>query len=131
MKTINTAVGYTEFAFKDENGEAFASFKIIPTDPRLMSRCKNISQFFSDIATGNSSNVFDAESREKEIEDSFCTLLGYDCRESLFGRIAATDIMADGRTFSHHVLDALIQHIGPEIQKRRRANIARYTGKYL
>ena len=131
MKTVKTNVGYTEFAFRDENGEIFASFKINPTDPRLVSRCKNIAKFFENIATGTSKTVMDAEAKEKAVEDSFCDFLGYDCRNSLFGRIAATDIMADGRMFSNHVLDALIQHIGPEIAKRRRANIARYTGKYV
>jgi hypothetical protein len=56
--------------------------------------------------------------------------LGYDCKKSLFGRIAATDIMADGRCFASHVLDVLAEHIGPEIRKRRAQLLARHTAKY-
>lgn len=130
MEIINTKVGYATFAFKDEEGAVFASFKINPTDPRLMERCKNIAKFFSDCAAGKVEGANDAAAFEKMVEDKFCTFLGYDCRESLFGRVAATDVMADGRTFANHILDTMIQKIGPEIAARRRANIARYTAKY-
>lgn len=131
MEVIKTNVGYSTFVFRDEDGDEFARFKINPTDPRLQARCKNIAQFFADVASGKIKGVNDADALEKAIEDKFCTFLGYDCRESLFGRVAATDVMADGRTFANHVLDTMIQKIGPEIAKRRRANVARYTGKYV
>lgn len=131
MEVIKTNVGYSTFVFRDEDGDEFARFKINPTDPRLQTRCKNIAQFFSDVASGKIRDINDSAALETAIEDKFCTFLGYDCRESLFGRVAATDVMADGRTFANHVLDAMIQKIGPEIAKRRRANINRYVGKYV
>lgn len=131
MEVIKTKVGYSTFVFKDEDGDEFAKFKINPTDPRLMERCKNIAQFFSDVAEGKIKDINDAAGLEQAIEDKFCAFLGYDCRNSLFGRVAATDVMADGRTFANHVLDTMIQKIGQEIAKRRRENINRYAGKYV
>lgn len=130
METVKINVGYSTFVFKDEHGDEFAKFKINPTDPRLMERCKNISRFFSDCASGKIEDVNDSSVFEKMVEDKFCEFLGYDCRASLFGRVAATDVMSDGRTFANHVLETMIAKIGPEIASRRRANIARYTGKY-
>lgn len=130
METVKINVGYSTFVFKDEDGDEFAKFKINPTDPRLMDRCKNISKFFSDCVSGRIENVNDSSTFEKMVEDKFCEFLGYNCRFELFGRVAATDVMADGRTFANHVLETMIAKIGPEIAKRRRANIERYTGKY-
>lgn len=131
MEVIKTKVGYVTFAFRDEDGDEFARFKINHTDPRLMSRCKNIADFFADVSKGNVKDVTNAEELEAAIQDKFCSFLGYDCRESLFGRVAAMDVMADGRTFAHHVLDVLVQKVGAEIAKRRRENIQKYTGKYV
>lgn len=131
MNSIKINVGFTTFAFRDENGDTFASLKINPTDPRLHARCKEIAQYFADIAAGKNKDVTSKAAQEKALQDKFCAFLGYDCRESLFGWVAATSEMADGRMFATHVLDTLAQHIGAEISKRRQANIQRYTKKYL
>lgn len=124
----NVKTGFVRFTFTDEDGDMFASFKINPTDPRLEKRCRSISEYFGNLAK-TAENKPGAEF-EEIVEDKFCEFLGYDCRTSLFGQVAATDIMADGRMFASHILDTMMQKIGPEIQKRRRANIDRYAGKY-
>lgn len=121
---INT--GSVKFTFTDTDGEIFAWFKLNPTDPRLLKRCKTMMDFFMDAGK----NVRSPSQWEETVEKKFSEFLGYDCSRSLFGRIAATDVMSDGRIFASHVLDVLIANVGPEIQKRREAQKARYTAKY-
>lgn len=129
MKTIDSAVnvGWVKFTFTDEDGEVFASFKIKPTDPRLMERCKNISGFFKELGSAGGEKT--AAEWERIVEDKFCEFLGYDCRKSLFEQVAATDVL-NGKLFASHILDAVIREVGPYVRQRRAANIARHTGKY-
>lgn len=124
----NTVIdtGCMTFTFSDKDGEQFAWFKLNPTDPRIIKKCKNMADIFSTAGK----NVSSHDEWEDFVEQRFCVFLGYDCRQSLFGRIAATDIMNDGRCFAAHVLDVMIEHVGPEIKKRRAQNLARYTAKY-
>ena len=121
---INT--GSVKFTFEDKDGEIFAWLKLNPTDPRLLKKCKDMMDFFM----GAGKNVTSPSQWEEIVEKKFSEFLGYDCRKSLFGRIAATDTMNDGRMFASHVLDVLITNIGPEIKKRREAQKAKYTAKY-
>ena len=122
--TIDT--GRMIFTFSDNDGEQFAWFKLSPTDPRILDKCKRIAECFD--AGGEK---FDSRSEWEEfVENKFCEFLGYDCKESLFGRVAATDIMGDGRLFATHILDVMVEHLGPEIRKRRAQLMARHTAKY-
>lgn len=129
MKTIDSAVnvGWVKFTFTDEDGEVFASFKIKPTDPRILERCKNVAGVFQDLSNVASGKT--AVEVENIVEEKFCELLGYDCRSSLFGQVAATDTI-DGKLFLNHILAAMLREIGPYVRQRRAANIARHTGKY-
>lgn len=122
--TIDTSS--VHFTFTDNDGEVFASFKLNPTDPRLLKKCKEMADFF----TSKSTHASDPLTFENTVEEMFCKFLGYDCRQSLFGRIAATDVMGDGNTFAAHVINTMIEHVGPEIKRRRAENLARYTAKY-
>ena len=114
------------FTFTDTSGEQFAHFKLNPTDPRIMSKCKDMATIFADVPKTIKTHL----QWEEFVEDKFCEFLGYDCKQSLFGRIAATDIMKDGRPFASHVLDVMIAHVGPEIKRRHAENLARHLGKY-
>lgn len=124
----NTVIdtGSMTFTFTDNDGDMFAWFKLNPTDPRMLKKCKTMAEFF--LTAGK--NARTPVEFEDIVEKKFCEFLGYDCRQSLFGRIAATDIMKDGRCFASHVLDVMIAHVGPEIKKRREKNLAKYTAKY-
>lgn len=126
QKNTPVDTGSINFTFTDNDGEVFASFKLNPTDPRLLKKCKEMAAFFA-TASIQASDPLDFENT---IEDMFCKFLGYDCRQSLFGRIAATDVMGDGNTFAAHVINTMIEHVGPEIKRRRAENLARYTAKY-
>lgn len=131
MLNTNVNTGFIKFTFTDEDGDIFASFKLNPTDPRLHFRVKEIGKFFSEFSDGKvpqtTQEMLDVENA---VESKFCELLGYDCRATMFSRVAATDIMGDGRMFLMHVMETLVQNVAPEIRKRRRANIEKYTSKY-
>ena len=124
----NTVIdtGSVKFTFTDKDGDVFAYFKLNPTDPRLLKKCKSMMDFF--MTAGE--NVKSPSQWEEMVEKKFSEFLGYDCSSSLFGRIAATDVMKDGRIFASHVLDTMIAHIGPEIQKRRKERVEKYTARY-
>lgn len=125
-KKITVDTGSITFTFTDNDGDQFAWFKLNPTDPRIMDKCKKMADVFMTAGKQFSTHM----EWEEFVEQKFCEFLGYDCCQSLFGRIAATDIMGDGRCFASHVLDAMIAHVGPEIRKRRAKNLAKYTAKY-
>lgn len=114
------------FTFTDADDEQFAFFKLNPTDPRILGKCKDMAAMFADVPA----TVKTHEQWEEFVEDKFCEFLGYDCRKTLFGRIAATDIMKDGRPFASRVLDVMIAYVGPEIRRRQAENMARHLGKY-
>ena len=114
------------FTFSDKDEEMFAWFKLNPTDPRVLKKIKNMMDAFMVIGK----NARSASEYEEIVEKKFCEFLGYDCRQSLFGRIAATDIMKDGRCFASHVIDAMLAYVAPEIQRRRTERVAKYTAKY-
>lgn len=114
------------FTFTDAAGEQFAHFKLNPTDPRIMHKCKDMATVFANAPETIKTHL----QWEEFVEDKFCEFLGYDCKKSLFGRIAATDIMKDGRPFASHVIDVMIAHVGPEIKRRHAENLARHLGKY-
>lgn len=124
----NTVIdtGSMTFTFSDKAGNQFAWFNLNPTDPRILRKCKNLADVFDTAGERITSHI----AWEELVEQQFCDFLGYDCRKSLFGRIAATDIMNDGRIFAFHILDVIIANVGPEIKKRRAKNLARYTAKY-
>lgn len=125
-KNINLNTGSVTFTFTDSDGDVFAHFKLNPTDPRLLKKCKDMANFFFSMTENRPADT----DYEELVEQKFCEFLGYDCKQSLFGRMAATAIFNDGRIFAAYVLDAVIAHIGPEIRKRRAANVARYTARY-
>jgi hypothetical protein len=122
----NIDTGSITFTCTDNDGDQFSWMKLNPTDPRIMNKCKNMADAFMSSGDKFASHI----QWEEFVEDKFCEFLGYDCKKSLFGRIAATDIMADGRCFASHVIDILVEHIGPEIRKRRAQILARHTAKY-
>lgn len=67
------------------------------------------------------------------VEAKVCYILGYDARSELFGRIAATAILPDGRPFVCVVLDAISGELNRAEQERRDKRmeaVKRHTAKY-
>lgn len=117
--------GEMTLTFTNNHGESFASLRLNPTNPVFLARCKNMAEFFA-----NPKRYASAEEFETEMEQKFCEFLGYDCKDSLFGKVGATAVMSDGRMFMFHVVDSLIQYVGPELRRRKAENLAKYVAKY-
>ena len=137
MNTIKTSISDSVmlFTFSDFNEDVVASFRMNPADVKLAKRCNEISDYFANIRDGisNISTLQDAINLNDEIEGKVCYLLGYDARSSLFSQISATSIMADGNMFVTTVIKVIADHVGYEIEKRKKSMLAaveKYTAKY-
>lgn len=125
---MNTQIdtGSILFTFTDAFGDEIGRLKLNPTDPRMSKKCKRMAE----MCESASKETKTAIEWEEFTEQQFCEFLGYDCKGELFGRIAATAIMADDRIFALHILDVVMAHVAPEIKKRRANNLAKYLAKY-
>ena len=126
--------GFMHFALEDE-GETVTKFHINPGDVRLVARCQSISEYLGDIHNRIPDNAAHADVLQfnDNLEIKFSELLGYDVKETLFGNIPATAIMPDGSMFALKIMDAVIEHVLPELQKRRAAQcsaVKKYTDRY-
>lgn len=137
MAVINTGVGsaFMKFTFTDDEGETVASFRMNPADVKLAQRCQEISAYFEGLRdkTPQTATLNDAVALNDELEGKICYLLGYDAKQSLFGQISATSVMSDGNMFVVHVMNKIIDVIGPELQKRKQSMakaVKKHTAKY-
>lgn len=137
MAAVNTSIGSSlvKFTFTDADGEVVASFRMNPADVKLAQRCQEISSYFEDLEknTPEAATLEDAVKMNEELEDKICYLLGYDAKQSLFGIISATSILKNGELFVTTVVQKIIEHVGPEIKKRKQSfnnAVSRHTAKY-
>ena len=137
MSTINCGIGsaFLKFAFQDDDGETIASFRMNPADVKLAQRCKELSDYFTNLSknTDETETLEDAVKMNDELESKACYLLGYDARESLFGFVSATAIMPDGNMFIVHVMNKITEAVSPEIRKRQKAMekaVNKHTANY-
>jgi hypothetical protein len=133
-KNISIGSAFLKFTFTDEDGEVFSSFRLNPADIKLGQRCQELAAYFSSLSERipQTATVEEAVKFNDEMEDKICYLLGYDAKQSLFGQISATSIMADGNMFAVHVMNQIVDAVGPEIEKRKNAikKAEQYTAKY-
>lgn len=136
MAANNTNIGSSllKFTFTDEDGEVVASFRMNPADIKLCKRCQEVSAYYESLKdrTSEAASIDEVAQFNDELEEKICYLLGYNARESLFGMISATSIMADGNMFAIHVMNKIVEVVGPEIKKRQKSmeKAAEYTAKY-
>lgn len=136
-KTIDMNIGasLTKFTFSDADGDVFASFKMNVADARIIGKCHEIAEFFKDQSNHPpAASAGEAMAQlDKLVEDKFCYLLGYDCRQSLFGFMSPTTILADGEMFAVKVLERISEVVGAELKKRGEARakaVSKHTAKY-
>lgn len=137
MSTINTSIGASlmKFTFSDSDGDVIASFRMNPADIKLAQRCQEVSAYFETLhdSVPDTATLEDAIRFNQEMEEKVCYLLGYDAKDSLFGQVSATSIMADGNLFVTHVVNKIADAIGPEINKRKQNMenaVKKHTAKY-
>lgn len=134
---INTGLdsGLLKFTFTDSDGEVLASFRLNPTDVRLVKRCEEAGKAIDELMKTIPENAgLDEVTRcNEEIEKIFSNVLGYDVSESLFGIISATTILGNGDIFAFRVLERIGEALEPEMKKRRmkmQKAAHKYTKKY-
>ena len=137
MAVINSGIGssFLKFTFTDGDGDVVASFRMNPADVKLVQRCQEVSEYFNELRdnTPETATLEDALKMNAEMESKICYLLGYDATETLFGLISATSVMADGNMFIVHVMNKIVEAVGPEIRKRKQSMekaVAKHTAKY-
>lgn len=137
MAVVNTGIGSSllKFTFTDEGGDVVASFRMNPADVKLAQRCQEIAEFFENMQnnTPDTATLEDAIKFNDTLEEKICYLLGYDAKNTLFGLISATSIMGDGNLFATHVVNKIIEAVGPELKKRKQSMakaVAKHTAKY-
>lgn len=126
-------IGIIKHTFTDEDGDEFASCRINPTDVKLLKRAEEVSEFFQNAKVPDNVTPEELIEYNDMLEEKICHLLGYDARQELFGLLPATSINQDGEMWAVIVMDAINEHIAPEIEKRKSnmaAAIDKYTGKY-
>lgn len=133
-KSISSTSGMIKMSLEDMD-EQIASFRLNPADIKLLQRCQDVSDFFQGLAKmiPENASIEDAAKFNNEIEDKVCYLLGYDAKQTLFGQLSATAIMPDGNLFVVHVVDKILDAVGPELKKRQKAManaVSKHTAKY-
>lgn len=136
-QTVNTNLGSSilKVTFTDDDGEVVASFRLNPADVRLAGRVQEAANFFRKTAQSaqEQATAADILKYNNDVEEEICRVLGYDARESLFGFMSATTILADGEMFAQKILKRIEEAVLPEIKKRKAALAAavkKHTAKY-
>ena len=136
-QTVNTNLGSSilKFTFTDDDGEVVASFRLNPADVRLAGRVQETANFFRKAAQSapEQATAADILKYNNDVEEEICRVLGYDARESLFGFMSATTILADGEMFAKKVMRLISDAVIEDLRKRREAIMAavkKHTAKY-
>lgn len=133
-KSIEMNVGnaLTKIDFKDEDGIVVGFLKINLTDVRLVGKLNDCAAFFKNYKFDG----FDIEKLtaiDRDLMDKFCYVLGYDCRDTLFGVLSPTTIFEDGSMFAISILNKISEVFSAEVKQRaeaRKKAMEKYTQKY-
>ena len=124
--------GIQTYRFFDEEDNLITSFSINPADVSLMARCEETQAFFLENNLENASTAIEMLNANNLIEKQINYLLGVE--DTIFKKpLTATTIMPDGRIFAELILDTVLEHIKPELEKRAKAKkerLDKYVAKY-
>lgn len=131
---LNVGGLLTPIEFADADGFVIGRLKINLTDIRLVNKLKNISEFFAAYQMQSDGSGLDKMAAlDAELEEKFSYLLGYDCRDTLFGVLPPTAIFEDGEMFAIKIINVLGETISEQVKAKaaeRAAAIAQYTAKH-
>lgn len=122
-----------KFTFTDQEGEVVASCTLHSADIGTYQRCMTVMEWFQSNPAEGAETLEQYAAFNETVEAKVCYILGYDARSELFGRIAATAILPDGRPFVCVVLDAISGELNRAEQERRDKRmeaVKRHTAKY-
>lgn len=129
---IRVNSGVQTYRFFDEEDNLITSFSINPADISLLVRCEETQEFFAQNKFEDAKTAREMLEANNLIEKQMDYLLG--AEQSVFKKpLTATTIMPDGRTFAELILDTVLEHIKPELEKRAKAKkerLDKYVSKY-
>ena len=129
---IRVNSGVQTYRFFDEEDNLITSFSINPADISLLVRCEETQAFFEENKLEDAKTAREMLEANNLIEKQMNYLLGVD--GTVFKKpLTATTIMPDGRTFAELILDTVLEHIKPELEKRAKAKqerLDKYVSKY-
>lgn len=137
-RTITKQVddGVLTFEFTNNAGDVFSSFKINPTDIRMIARCEEVSRKLETIREDapEMGTAADIAKYNDLIEEQLNYMLGYDAAKGLFiPPMTATTILPSGQIFAFLIMDTVIDLIRPELEKRQQrmeSTMDKYLSKY-
>lgn len=123
-----------KFRLEDDDGDTVASFRLNPSDVRMLkgleaacAEAQKMAENAPSIAT-----IAEAEAYNDKLESIICTGLGIK-HDSVFNVVPGTTILPDGDLFATNVLSTVADVMAPEIAKRKaqmQSAAAKYTAKY-
>lgn len=127
--------GIAKFEYTDnEDGEIIAHAKLNVGSIHLLERLTKFQQEIGGLKIQTEgASVDDILRFEDEIEDKFCTFFGYDCKEDLFGVIAAIDTLGNGEMWCQALIEDITAKLEPELDRinaEREQAVAKYTKNY-
>lgn len=129
---MNVGNALTKIEFKDEDGIVIGFLKINLTDVRLVGKLNDCAAFFKNYKFVGS-DIEKLMAIDRDLMDKFCYVLGYDCRETLFGVLSPTTIFEDGSMFAISIINKISEVFSAEVKQRaeaRKKAMEKYTQKY-
>jgi hypothetical protein len=124
--------GVQTYRFFDEEDNLITSFSINPADISLLTRCEETQEFFENNKLEDAKTAKEMLEVNNAIEKQIDYLLGVET--TIFRKpLTATTVMPDGRIFAELILDTVLEHIKPELEKRAKAKkerLDKYVAKY-
>ena len=124
--------GLLTFRFLDEEDNVLVSFKINPSDISLLARCEETIDFFNEHKLESAKTVKEMLEANNALKKQINNLLGVE--DTIFKKpLTATTVMPDGKIFAEAVLDVVLEHIKPELEKRavvKKERLDKYVSKY-
>ncbi len=133
-RTIEKNVGnaLTKIEFKDSDGALLGWLEINLIDERFIGRLAGFAQYFRSYKEeGN--DVKRERNLNQTVKERFSELLGYQCDETLFGRLNPLTVLENGETFIGVIMRTITQEFIDEARRRmaaKTAAIRKHTEKY-
>lgn len=129
---MNVGNALTKIDFKDEDGIVLGFLKINLMDVRLVNKLNDCAAFFKNYKF-EGTDVEKLSAIDLDLMDKFCFILGYDCRDTLFGILSPTTVLEDGSMFAIEILNRISEVFSVEVKQRaeaRKKAMQKYTQNY-
>lgn len=125
--------GSKTYSIKNKQGEYLGEFRFRPTDTNIVSRYKEVVDFFNNFKTPSGTAEEAVREAEREVVEKIDYLIGGDSKNSFFSILGPFSLLASGELYFESVLTAIAKVIEKEFsvsagRLQRRKN--KYVEKY-